>query len=293
MNVIEPLINWLLDPAMRTFYGYWPSCILIAVVWASLNWQQRKKALITVTHKAFWLNPSCYQDYILILFNRTLFGILAIGWFVFTINVSLQVFHFLKLFGEATVPGTVSSSFTILAIYTLSLFMVDDASRFLLHRLLHKYDFLWRIHQLHHSATVLTPFSTLRIHPLESLMYQLRSSLVHGLCAGCSFYYLGFQADSLQVWGATIWVVAFNALGANLRHSPININYGYFEKIFISPSQHQAHHGVKTMNSNYGSVLSIWDRMAGSWRSGKLGYELPKETQSLKKQLLLKMVPFK
>ncbi len=291
--MIESLVNWLLDPAMRTFYGYWPSCILIALVWAGLNWRQRGSSISEVTHKTYWFNPSCYQDYILIVFNRVLFGALAIGWFVFTINVALQVFHFLKLFGEATEPGSVAGSFGVLAIYTLMLFLVDDASRFLLHRLLHKYDFLWRMHQLHHSATILTPFTTLRIHPLESLMYQLRNSLVHGLCAGCSFYYLGFQADSVQIWGATIWVVVFNALGANLRHSPINISYGYLEKFFISPSQHQAHHGVKTMNSNYGSVLSIWDRMAGTWRSGKLNYELPKQAQSLKKQLFLKMVPFK
>lgn len=293
MNAIEPLINWLLDPAMRTFYGYWPSCMLIALGWAALNWQKRRHLMMKVIQRDYWLNPSCYQDYALIFFNRALFGLLAIGWFVFTINISLNVFRFLRLFSDATEPGSISSSLGIVATYTLILFLLDDASRYLLHRVLHKFSFLWRIHQLHHSATVLTPLTTLRIHPLESLMYQLRSSLVHGICAGCGFYFLGFQADSLQIWGATLWVVAFNALGANLRHSPVNISYGYFEKIFISPSQHQAHHGVKTMNYNYGSILSIWDRLAGSWRSGQLPYELPKEAQSLKQQLLLKFVPFK
>jgi len=291
--VIESLINWLLDPAMRTFYGYWPGCLLIALVWASLNWQQRRSQLTEVANKSYWLNRSCYQDYLLILINRLIFGVLSIGWFVFTLSIALQVFHFLKIFGEATEPGTVSSSMGILASYTLILFLLDDASRFLLHKVMHKFDFLWRIHQIHHSATTLTPLTTLRLHPLESLMYQLRSSLVHGICAGCSFYYLGFQADSLQIWGATIWVVAFNALGANLRHSHIKINYGRFEKLFISPSQHQAHHGVRTMNTNYGAVLSIWDRMAGSWRSGKDVYKLPKQPQSLAKQLLLQSVPFK
>ncbi len=261
----ESLFSWLLDPAMRTFY-------------------KRSIHIKELFNKSYWLNPSCYQDYLMIIFNRSLFALLSIGWFVITISISLQVFHFLQLFGETTELNSVANNWTILVVYTVILFLLDDGSRFLLHRVMHKYDFLWRIHQMHHSATKLTP---------ESVLYQLRSTLIHGTCAGCSFYFLGFQADSAQIWGATIWVVAFNILGANLRHSHIKINYGVFEKLLISPSQHQAHHGVKTMNSNFGAVLSIWDRMAGTWRCGKKDYALPKEVQSLKKQLLLQDIEWK
>ena len=289
----ESLFSWLLDPAMRTFYGYWPGCLLIALIWAVFNWNKRSIHIKELFNKSYWLNPSCYQDYLMIIFNRSLFALLSIGWFVITISISLQVFHFLQLFGEATEPNSVANNWTILVVYTVILFLLDDGSRFLLHRVMHKYDFLWRIHQMHHSATKLTPLTSLRLHPFESVLYQLRSTLIHGTCAGCSFYFLGFQADSAQIWGATIWVVAFNILGANLRHSHIKINYGVFEKLLISPSQHQAHHGVKTMNSNFGAVLSIWDRMAGTWRCGKKDYAFPKEVQSLKKQLLLQDIEWK
>ncbi|MEY8253142.1 MAG: sterol desaturase family protein, partial [Colwellia sp.] len=240
-----------------------------------------------------WLNSSCYQDYLLIIFNRSLFALLGIGWFVMTIGISLQVLHFLQLFGNAAEPNSVASSWGILFSYTVILFLLDDSSRFLLHKTMHKYDFLWRLHQLHHSASQLTPLTSMRLHPLESLLYQLRATLIHGVGAGCSFYFLGFQTDSFQIWGATVWVIAFNALGANLRHSHIKIDYGVFEKLLISPAQHQAHHGVKSMNRNYGAILSIWDRMAGTWRSGKKSYALPQAAQSLSKQLLLQKIEWK
>ena len=41
--------------------------------------------------------------------------------------------------------------------------------------------------------------------------------------------------------------VLFNFAAANLRHSHIWISFGRFEKIFISPAQHQIHHSVKEM----------------------------------------------
>lgn len=292
-QLIQALFNWLLDPAMRTFYAYWPLTLLIALGWAGLNWQQRKGQVQQLGKRAFWFNPSTYQDYVLIIFNRLLFLVLGITWLFVTMKISLYVFAGWKLLGSPTEPFSYGNTTLIVGCYTLALFLLDDASRFALHAIMHKSDWLWRIHQVHHSATTLTPLSTLRLHPLESLLYQTRGSLVHGLAAGTAFFFLGFHPDSWQIWGASIWILIFNALGANLRHSPIKMSYGRLEKIFISPSQHQAHHGVTTMNKNFGSILSIWDRMAGSWRSGKEDYKWPQRAQPLWKQLLLKEIDWK
>lgn len=292
-TIINELFGWLLDPAVRTFYGYWPLSLLIAFAWASWRWTQRKSQFQKLGQASYWWNASTQQDYALILINRLISLGLGITWLVLTISISLQVFAFWKLFGDAAEPGSVSATYWIIGLYTLTVFLLDDASRFALHAVMHKFDVLWRIHQVHHSATVLTPLTTLRIHPLESLLYQIRGSLVHGIAAGTAFYLLGFKPDSWQIWGATVWIIAFNALGANLRHSPIKISYGKLEKLFISPSQHQAHHGVTTMTKNYGSILSIWDRMAGSWRSGQKDYKWPKEAQPIWKQILLKEIEWK
>jgi len=289
--VIESLFEWLLDPAKRTHFGYWLSSLLVAFIWASLYWTNRKGYLQSLLSKDYWFNRSTWQDLILAFGNRGLFIVLGIPWLLLTLDLALTTLDGWRLLGnvqEAPISGP-----WVIAIYTLFVFLLDDASRYGLHRVMHKFDVLWRIHQLHHSASTLTPITTLRLHPLESILYQLRGSLVHGFCAGSSFFFLGFQAHSWEMWGASALVIAFNVLGANLRHSHIPISYGALEKIFISPSQHQAHHGVSTMQKNYGSVLAIWDRLGKSWRSGTKDYQLPLEAQSLTNQLLLRHINWK
>ncbi len=293
LNWLEAVTDWLFDPAVRTHFAYWLPALLMAFWWAKRQWPARQAPFKQLGQLSYWWNPSTRQDYALILFNRTLFAVLGITWLLLTFKVSLLVFNAWKHFALPTEPGSLGNSAVIISCYTLVVFLIDDASRFLLHWAMHKSDWLWRLHQVHHSATVLTPLSTLRIHPLESVLYQIRGALVHGTAAGSAFFFLGFTPNSWQIWGATIWIIAFNALGANLRHSPIKLSYGKLENWLISPSQHQAHHGVTTMNNNYGSILAIWDRMAGSWRSGKEDYHWPKETQPLWKQLLMKEITWK
>jgi sterol desaturase/sphingolipid hydroxylase (fatty acid hydroxylase superfamily) len=291
---MNPYLDWLIDPSQRTYAGYWISALCIALIWSSFAWRSRKPIIYELFSAEYWLNNSTYQDYFLIFFNRSLFLFLGLSWLIITLDIALFTLDFLRFFAPPTEPGKYSQSgYVLVSLYTLILFLLDDASRFLLHKLMHRFDFLFRLHQVHHSASVLTPLTTLRIHPLESLLYQMRSSLIHGVCAGCSFYYFGFQLDSWQIWGATVWIIAFNALGANLRHSHIPLHYGALEKIFISPAMHQAHHGVTTMNNNYGSILSIWDRMSDSFRSGKLPYKLPEKPQPLFKQLMLQHIKWK
>jgi sterol desaturase/sphingolipid hydroxylase (fatty acid hydroxylase superfamily) len=263
----------------------------VALIWAGWAWDKRKPYLKAMLKRTFWWNRSTQQDYLLVFLNPAIFLLLGIPWIILTIDIMLSTIEFWDLFGDVQDPKI--SGPWVISIYTLVLFLLDDASRYALHRVLHKFDFLWRIHQLHHSASTLTPLTTLRLHPLESLLYQIRSSLVHGICAGSSFFFFGFQADSWQIWGATLWVIGFNILGANLRHSPIPFSYGKLEKLLISPAQHQAHHGVRTMTKNYGSILSIWDRLGGSWRSGDKEYHLPKQARSLTKQLLLQHIRWK
>ncbi len=289
--MIESLFEWLLDPAKRTHYGYWLSSLLVALIWAAWSWNKRKGYLQTLLSTNYWCNRSTAQDLILALGNRGLFILLGIPWLLLTLDIALSTLDGWRLLGsvqEALITGP-----WVIACYTLFVFLLDDVSRYGLHRVMHKFDLLWRIHQLHHSASTLTPITTLRLHPIESVLYQIRGSLVHGFCAGSSFFFLGFQANSWEVWGASAWVIAFNILGANLRHSHIPFSYGRLEALLISPAQHQAHHGVRTMKHNYGSVLAIWDRLGNSWRSGKLGYQLPEQAQPLVKQLLLKTIPFK
>jgi len=290
-NILESGFDWLIDPAKRTYILYWLTSLFIVLGWASFRWSKRKQYLLQLSHSSYWLNPSTYQDYFLVIFNRVIFYTIGISWLIITLDISLTTLGFLRKFGETTQEPLFDG--WVIVLYSLSVFLFDDFSRFALHKAMHKFNFLWRIHQVHHSATTLTPITALRVHPLESLLYQIRGALVYGISAGTGFFLFGYQVNQLEIWGVIATSFLFNVFGANIRHSQVPLHYGRLEKWLISPSMHQAHHGLTTMQKNFGSILSIWDRIGGSWRSGKLPYELPKTDHPLGRQLLLKPISWK
>jgi len=163
--------------------------------------------------------------------------------------------------------------------YSMCLLLVSDLSRYALHRLMHRVPMLWRFHQVHHSAEVLTPFSLYRVHPMEQLLQAIRSIIVVGITAGI-FAWLSYgKASVWTVYGVPGVVMIFSVLGANLRHSHSWIPYPrWVEGLIISPAQHQLHHAITSdeQRSNYGSILAIWDRFlrkplsVGSRSSGEV-----------------------
>jgi sterol desaturase/sphingolipid hydroxylase (fatty acid hydroxylase superfamily) len=159
------------------------------------------------------------------------------------------------------------SSFQIGAAYTLTLFILSDLSRYIVHRCFHEISALWQFHQVHHSATDLTPMTLYRLHPIEIVILEVRRSLVIGLTSGFFLYWFRGDLNSFDMLGIKIFGFLFNLTGANLRHSQTWLSYGRFiERIFISPAQHQIHHSSAAIhsNKNYGSCLAIWDRLGKS-----------------------------
>lgn len=153
--------------------------------------------------------------------------------------------------------------------YSIVLFVVWDLSRYLLHRALHAWGPLWQFHQVHHSATVLTPFTFHRVHPVEALLYDLRGVLVTGVLAGIAYWLWRGEAVAVTVLGVDAIGFALNGLTGNLRHSHVWLSFGQrWERWFLSPAQHQLHHGVLPSENqcNYGVWLACWDRWAGSFR---------------------------
>ena len=69
-------------------------------------------------------------------------------------------------------------------IFTISFFIVDDFSKFLVHMLMHKIKFLWCFHKIHHSAEVLTPMTVFRTHPIEGIIFVLRNAISQGTDQG-------------------------------------------------------------------------------------------------------------
>lgn len=284
----QALLAIVQAPESRTFWGYWLSAALIVLLWATASWSSRKQHLKPWLTLSYWWNTSTRQDYLLILLNSLLFLGSAGFWLVVSINVANWTFVTLRSISPASELAS-GTSLTLLVSYSIVLFLAEDLSRYGLHKLLHS-RWLWRIHAVHHSASVLTPLSLLRVHPLEKLLYQLRSSSVHGLMIGLFFYGFGVQQQAWQLFGISGFVLLFNTLGANLRHSMVPISFGRLEHILISPVQHQLHHSPGHSRQNLGSVLAIWDKAFGTWKQpdDEQTVTLPKVSKPLLHQLLLK-----
>lgn len=285
-SILKAPIAWLFDPQSRTYLGYWLSTLVIILFWALLSWQKRLPYLQQLLKKSYWWNPSTRQDYAILIINSLLFAFASLSWVVFTLTVANSSYAFLNNFWQPRALTNASPTL-LFSGFALALILIEDLSRYGLHRLLH-FKMLWRIHQLHHSATVLTPFSFMRVHPLEKLLYQIRSASVYGGCTGVFFFLVGEHPQNWLVFGIAASTFIFNILGANLRHSMIPISYGRLEKIFISPLQHQLHHSQQHCRQNYGSTFAFWDLLFNSWASTDTPAALPSKSKPLINQLLLK-----
>jgi sterol desaturase/sphingolipid hydroxylase (fatty acid hydroxylase superfamily) len=275
-QLLESLLGTFSSPEKRVFVGFLLSAWLIAVVW--LVWRQGqslKDALRELFSRKLWWSRTARADYKLLLANRLvllliaprLLSQLAIATFVF------QAMHQVGLpdSGPAWPPALIAF------LFTLWVFLLDDCSRYLLHRWMHTWPVLWPFHRVHHSATRLTPLTIFRTHPVEGVLFILRTALVQGLSIGLFVFFFGDRVDLLTVLGANLFLFAFNALGANLRHSEIPLRYPRgLERWLMSPAQHQLHHSIapEHHHCNFGVVLSVWDRLGGSLQHTTAGQSI-------------------
>lgn len=251
------------DPRKRLFWGYLLCAVLLAWLWSL-----RYPGLPSLWRREVWWSASARADLKLFAFNKILFFWLRPNLLTQS-AVALSVYLF--LIGRVDSAGALSASLSPLwrgVLFTLVLFVVDDFSRFLLHWLMHRIPSLWAFHRVHHSAEVLNPFTVLRTHPVEGVLFTFRSVLIQGSVVALALWLFGDDLSLQTVLGANVFVFVFHVLGSNLRHSPVPIRYpSALERWFISPAQHQLHHSIapEHYDKNMGVALACWDRCFGTW----------------------------
>jgi len=265
MDDITAPLRFFLDPGKRIYWGYVFTAILIASL--ATTYQRRsfnpQSQLLALTNLHYWFNRSTAVDYVLMFINSLIRTSLIIPALGARLSGALIVGAFLQVnLGDVQI---VSSSWLFVAIlFSGTLFLADDASRFFLHRAMHRWPLLWRMHKVHHSAIVLTPFTVFRVHPIESVVYSARGFLVFSLVAGIFIWLFKGRLTALELLGVDALGFIFNMAAANLRHSHVRLSFGPLEGIFISPTQHQIHHSVYHQDVNFGSCFSVWDKFSGT-----------------------------
>lgn len=159
-------------------------------------------------------------------------------------------------FAQGRPPGLVSGSSLPAAVQWLVTFIVLDLWRYWEHRFYHQFSLLWRLHRVHHSDTEIDVTTAERHHPIDLLvgtlvLMALTSAL--GLpAAGLAIYLLAATVVSL-------WSHANLTLPERLDRA--------LRRVVVTPSLHAVHHSSlqAQTDTNYGSVLTVWDRLFGTY----------------------------
>ncbi len=256
------------NPKKRVFFGYLFLTVLIALLWlVAVRGSSVKLALRQVFDRRILFSASAIADYKIFVINRvfTLFisplllSQLAIATALY---YALHDVDFLRRGVFSDAPTGV-----IVALFTATIFIVDDFTKYLVHRWMHRWPLLWAIHKTHHSAETLTPITVYRTHPLEGILFGLRSAVAQGTTMAVFLFFFGNAVDLYTVLGVNVMSFVFHVTGSNLRHSHVAIRYWpWLEHILISPAQHQVHHSIarEHHDKNFGVALAIWDWLFGS-----------------------------
>jgi sterol desaturase/sphingolipid hydroxylase (fatty acid hydroxylase superfamily) len=154
-----------------------------------------------------------------------------------------------------------------LALFALATFVARDLGVFVAHALQHRLPVLWAFHEVHHTATHLTPLSALRAHPVDDLVTQLVVAGTTGIVAGVFRCAFGEAVGSGTVLGTSAIVLGFHLAGHHLRHSHVWLSYGpRLGRLLVSPAHHQIHHSraPRHWNRNLGQFLAVWDALFGT-----------------------------
>lgn len=125
------------------------------------------------------------------------------------------------------------------------------------HYLNHKVPFLWAIHRVHHADTRLDVSTTVRFHPLE-FVFTTPLTL----------------AGVVLLGAPPVAILIYEVMDAGVTvFSHANVRLPWWVdrplRLFIvTPDVHRVHHSSHQpeTDSNYGAVLTVWDRLLGTYR---------------------------
>ena len=131
--------------------------------------------------------------------------------------------------------------------------LVGSLGQYVQHRLFHEVPWLWRFHATHHSAMKMNLLMSFRIHPVD-----LASEFLFEILP---LFLLGINPELIALY------IILHATTAFILHSNIETRLGWMRYVFCENKAHRFHHSnvIKESNSNYGTVLVIWDLLLGSF----------------------------
>lgn len=128
-----------------------------------------------------------------------------------------------------------------------------DLSLYAVHRLSHRYGFLWRMHSIHHSSRRLYWLNGERRHPLHA-----------ALMAGPGLLVLGILGAPAAVVGG--WFVIL-AVHLAFQHANLDYRVGALRYLLAVAEVHRWHHRERFEDAqvNFGEFWLVWDHLFGTF----------------------------
>jgi sterol desaturase/sphingolipid hydroxylase (fatty acid hydroxylase superfamily) len=199
-------------------------------------------------------------------FNVFLFG-LIFGWALLSYEVVSHGAAGLLTAAFGARQPTTLPALAFRAVITVLLFLAYELGYWLNHYLSHRIPLLWEFHKVHHSATVLTPLTNFRVHPVYMCVFLNILAVFIGAANGLGDYVFGQTTHQYVLSENNIILVFFIYLYVHLQHTQLWISFtGWLGHLFMSPAHHQIHHSRNPahFNKNLGSCLALWDWMFGT-----------------------------
>ena len=138
-------------------------------------------------------------------------------------------------------------------------FCLYDLCYYCSHRAGHEIKLFWAAHVVHHQS---------EDYNLSTALRQTSSGFLFGWIFYTPLFFIGVPVEMMVTVGALNLIYQFWV------HTEHVGELGWFEYVFVSPSNHRVHHARNTcyLDRNYGGVFIIWDRLFGTYQR-----ELPSE----------------
>ena len=217
---------------------FWGLILISLVVWGfEILFPWRKEQ--SIFRKDFWL------DGFYMFFNFFIFAIVISGVY--------------KLLGMLFADiGITSKSLALIDITTwpawlqlVVFFIVLDFVQWFTHTLLHRYEFLWKFHKVHHSVKEMGFAAHLRYHWMENILYKPLKTFGVMILGG-------FEPEQA-------YIVHFAAITiGHFNHANIKLTWGPLKYILNNPVMHLYHHAYtlpeeRSRGVNFAISLSLWD----------------------------------
>ena len=220
------------------FWGLILISLLIWVLEILFPWRKEQ----SIFRKDFWLDGGY------MFFNFFLFAI-AISGFYKVLQLGFKDLgiqeNSLAIIDMSSWPGWAQ-----LVVF----FILLDLVQWLTHICLHKFEFFWQFHKVHHSVKEMGFAAHLRYHWMENVLYKPLKTFGVMILGG----FEPSQAFIVHFLAITI---------GHFNHSNIKITWGPLKYILNNPVMHLYHHSYHLPEGkygvNFGISLSCWDYIFG------------------------------